>query len=324
MRACIYERYGTADVVRPAEVAAPRVQADEVLIRVHAAAVTTADWRFRAAAFPRGFRLLGRLMIGLRTPRNPILGTDFSGTVVAVGQGVRRFRVGDRVFGTTGANRRGAHAEYVTVKEAGLIFPKPAQLRDEEAAAIPFGGSSALAFLRDFGGVRAGQRVLIIGASGSVGSWAVQIARHLGAQVTGVCSTANLALVRSLGAQRVIDYSREAIFAADAEYDLIFDTIGVTTFALCQRALSARGIYLPLNAGLREIGQAILTSFRAGKRVRFAISENSREGLGQLLQLIEAGVVKPVVDRVYPLEEIAQAHRHVEGRHKRGSVVVAF
>jgi len=324
MQACIYEQYGTADVVRLGEVKTPEIKADEVLVRVHATSVTTADWRFRALAFPRLFWLPGRLMLGLLRPRNTVLGMDFSGVVEAAGKSVTRFRAGDRVFGAASPFRRGAHAEYVAVQESGAILHKPAGLTDDEAAAIPFGANAALAFLRDFAGVRPGQRVLVVGASGGVGVWAVQLARHFGAEVTGVCSARNVELVRSLGAHHVVDYTSGAFAQNGETYDLIFDTVGVTTFAGCKNALSEKGTYLPLNSGLREIVQSILTSRSAGKKVKYAVSQNTREDLEVLVGLIEAGVLKPVVDRVYPMEQIADAHRHVEGRHKRGSVIVAI
>lgn len=323
MQACIYESYGTADVVRLGEVARPRVKAGEVLVKVHAAGVTTADWRFRAAAFPRGSQLAGRLMLGLFRPRNPVLGMDFAGVVAAVGKNVTRFQVGDRVFGATSPMRRGAHAEYAVVKESGAIVRTPAGLTDQQAAAIPFGGTSALAFLRDFGRVRPGQRVLIVGGSGSVGTWAVQLARHLGAEVTAVSSTRNLELVRSLGAHRVVDYTAGDPLGDEGKtYDLIFDTVGVTSFASSRDRLSPQGTYLPLNPGPKEMWQGLLTSRSKGKRVKAAISGNTRAGLEVLVELIETGALKPIIDRVYPMARIADAHRHVEGRHKRASVVI--
>jgi len=264
-------------------------------------------------------------MLGVFRPRNPVLGMDFSGVVEAVGTKVTRFRAGERVFGAASPMRRGAHAEYVAVKESGVILHKPAGLTDQEAAAIPFGANSALAFLRDFGGVRAGQRVLIVGASGGVGVWAVQIARHLGAHVTGVCSTRNVELMRSLGAHRVIDYTRGTTIAEKGEsYDLIFDTVGVTTFAACKDALSEKGTYLPLNSDLWGIAQALLTSRSTGKKIKYAVSRNTREGLDLIVKLIASGVLKPVIDHVYPMEQVAEAHRHVEQRHKRGSVVLTI
>jgi len=319
MQACIYEEYGPADVVRVAEVERPAPRPDEALVRVHAASVTTADWRFRTATFPRVLWLVGRLMLGLFRPRNPVLGMDFSGVVEAVGSKVTRFRPGDRVFG---AASRGAHAEYVAVREAGAIVHKPETLTHEQAAAIPFGGNCALAFLRDFAAVRPGQRVLVLGASGGVGIWAVQIARHLGAEVTGVCSAKNLELVRSVGAHHVLDYAAGPVFRDGETYDVIFDTVGATSFAACKAALTAKGLYLPLENELREMVQALVTLGSSGKRVKFAISQNTRAGLEELVALIEAGAVRPVVDRVYPIAQIVEAHRHVEGRHKRGAVVV--
>lgn len=321
MQACIYEQYGSPDVVKIAEVERPAPRPDEVLVRVHAASVTTADWRFRTSTFPTIFWLVGRLMLGLFRPRNPVLGMDFSGVVAATGRDVTRFRVDDPVFG---AASRGAHAQYVSVPASGAIIHKPASLTHEEAAAIPFGGNCALAFLRDFAPIRPGQRVLVVGASGGVGVWAVQLARHLGAEVTAVCSTENVALVQSLGAHHVVDYKTGPMLPDAETYDLIFDTVGVTTFAACKKALTAKGVYVPLNNGLREIVQAIGTARSSGKRLKFAISQNTREGLEALVGLIESGVLKPVVDRVYPMAEIAEAHRHVEGRHKRGSVVVTM
>lgn len=325
MQACVYEAYGSADVVKLGEVERPTVKAREVLVKVGAAAVTAADWRFRAAAFPAGFKLAGRLMLGLFRPRNPVLGMDFAGTVAAVGKKVTRFQVGDRVFGATSPMRRAAHAEYLVVEEAGAIIRTPAGLTDQEAAAIPFGGTAALAFLRDFGRVRPGQRVLVIGASGSVGSWAVQIARHLGAEVTAVCSTRNLDLVSSLGAHPLVDYSSgDLLGGKDQRYDLIFDTVGVTSFASCQEALAENGTYLPLNPGLREIWQGVRMSWTKGKRVKASFSQNTRAGLETLANLIESAALRPVIDRVYPMAQIAEAHRHVEGRHKRGSVVISI
>lgn len=323
MQACIYETYGAADLVQVAEVDKPDIRPDELLVQVRAAAVTTADWRFRASEFPRVFWLLGRLMTGLLRPRNPVLGMDFSGVVEAVGSDVTRYRVGDRVFGSTDAMRRGAHAEYVAVRETAAIVRKPAHLSDEQAAAIPFGANTALAFLRDFAKLRAGERALIVGASGGVGVWALQLARHLGAEVTAVCSARNAELVRSLGAQHVVDYAAQGgIFEAGDAYNLILDTVGVTSFDACRTALATHGTYLPLNAGLREIVQALLTWRSTGKRVTFRVSGNTRESLEDVVDLIERGVWKPVVDRVYPMHDIAAAHRHVESRHKRGSVII--
>jgi NADPH:quinone reductase-like Zn-dependent oxidoreductase len=290
------------------------------LVRVRAAAVTTADWRFRTATFPTGFRLAGRLMVGVSKPRNRILGMDFSGVVAATGNEVTQFRVGDAVFGSTSATRLGAHAEYVTVSQDAAILPKPAFLGDDEAAAIPFGASTALSFLRDVARVEPGQRVLVIGASGNVGVWAVQIARLLGGRVTGVCSARNAELVRSLGAESVVDYAREDL---RGQFDVVIDTVGVSSFSAVKPLLARPGTYVPLVGGVREILQALVTRW-SDRRVAFAISEHSREKLAEVLHFVAAGALRPVVDSVYPMSEIARAHAHVEGRHKRGSVVVSM
>lgn len=324
MQACIYERYGSADVVRTGEVAMPRIRANEVLVRVAATSVTTADWRSRSSSLSGVFWLPGRLMLGLFRPKKPILGMDFSGVVTEVGRDVTRFRAGDRVFGSVSWRRMGAHAEYVAVQESDAVLHKPSFLSDEEAAAIPFGANAALAFLRDFAVLQPGQRVLIVGASGSVGSWAVQLARHLGAEVTGVCSARNMELVRALGAHHVVDYASGALPRNGETYDLVFDTVGVTTFSGCKAALSATGTYVPLNSGLREIVQSLFTARSRGRKVKFGISANTRESLQTVVDLIEKGVLRPVVDRVYPMAQIADAHRHVEARHKRGSVIVTM
>ena len=324
MQACIYEEYGAPEVVRVGEVDEPTPAANEVLVRVHAASVTTADWRFRASAFPRASWLPGRLMLGLFRPRNPILGMDFAGVVTALGSDATRFRVGDRVFGATHALRRGAHAQYVAVRETDAVIHTPNGLSHEEAAAVPFGGGSALAFLRDVAELSSGQRVLIVGASGGVGVWAVQLARHLGAEVTAVCSARNAELARSLGAHHVLDYGIQPFLKCGDDYDLIFDTVGVTTYTQCEPALSAKGVYLPLNSGPREMLQAARTAWSSGKKVKSSISSNTREGLEALAALIDAGALEPVIDRVYPMARIAEAHRHVESRHKRGSVIVTM
>jgi NADPH:quinone reductase-like Zn-dependent oxidoreductase len=319
MKACVYEQYGSADVVSVSDVERPTPKPGELLVKVAAASVTTADWRFRSASFPGGFALAGRLMLGVFRPRHRVLGMDFAGEVAAVGEGAQGFRVGERIFGSTA---RGAHAEYVTVRADGAITRTPANLTDDEAAAVPFGANSALAFLRDFVGVRAGQRVLVVGASGGVGVWAVQLAKHLGAEVTGVASARNRDLMLSLGATRALDYAKDAYLSPGAGYDLVFDTLGVTTFAQAKPALARTGTYLPLTAGFREIAQSVLTRFGSGPRVKFAIGSNTRALLEANAALLADGTLRPVVDEVFPIERIVDAHRRVEGRHKRGSVIV--
>lgn len=322
MQACIYETYGPPEVVTVAEVEKPEPRSRELLVRVHASAVTSADWRFRASEFPKPFWLAGRLMLGLWRPRNPILGMDFSGVVEAVGKGVTQYAVGDAVFGSTAVNARGAHAQYLTAAETGAILRKPECLTHFEAAALPFGANAALAFMRDVANVRPGQRVLIIGGSGAVGAYAVQLAHHFGAHVTAVCSQRNGDWVRSLGADQVADYHRET-FPGGATYDVIFDTIGVTTFDAARTSLTENGVYVPLNGHIFDLLRANFSG-RSGKRVKTSISKNTTAALAENCQLIADGHLRPVVDRIYPMHQIADAHRHVESRHKRGTVVVSM
>lgn len=320
MKAAWYDRYGSADVLKIAEIQRPEPKDNEILVQVFATTVTTADWRFRASAFPRIFWLAGRAMAGLLRPKVNVLGSEFAGRVVAKGRGVTRFKGGDEVFGF--AIRMGAHAEYIAIAEDAPVVRKPDGIGYDEAAAVPFGAGSALSFLRDFAKVGPGLKVLVAGASGGVGVWAVQIARHLGADVTAVTSTGNVDLVSSLGADRVIDYKRENYWEAGGTWDLILDTAGTTEFAQAKRALNPKGIFLPVEFDGPEILQALRTSVFGGKRVRIGISGDSQENLQRIAGLLAKGEIRPVIDSRYPLECIADAHRRVESRHKRGSVVV--
>lgn len=317
MKAVTQERYGTADVLEIKDVATPTPGPDEVLVKIGASGITTGDWRMRASAFPGIFWLPGRLMAGLFRPRHRIPGSDFSGTIVAAGSNVTRFREGDHVFGTVG---HGANAEYMTVPQDGAIAIRPQGLADTKAAALPFGALSALSFLRDFGRVNDGDRVLIIGASGGVGTYAVQIARHFGARVTGVSSASNADLVRRLGAEHTIDYATEDSLSG-GPYDIILDTIGVTDFGKARPALADGGRLVVLNGKLREIVQTFMTRNRHKKLV-FGISMPTGRDVEELRDLVEAGAVYPVIDRVYPLDEIREAHRQVEGRHRSGAIVL--
>jgi NADPH:quinone reductase-like Zn-dependent oxidoreductase len=319
MKAAIYRKYGPADVVEIGEADRPQIKDDEVLVEVAATTVTTADWRFRASAFPGIMWPLGRLIAGVITPRNKILGGEFAGRVVERGPKVTRFDVGDDVFGFSGAR---AHAEYLAVRADGPVARKPPNLSYEEAAAAPFGGQSALAFLRDFAKVKPGQKVLIGGASGGVGVFAVQLAKHFGAEVTGVCSGANVELVRSLGADHVIDYTKDDFAASGATYDLILDTAGTMSFSRARPVLSPTGIFLPIEFGGREIGQALLKRLTGGQKVMIGISSDNRENIEALAALLESGAIRPVIDARFAFDEIAEAHRRVESRHKRGSVVI--
>lgn len=316
MRAVIHERYGGADALKIGAVDRPEISGNEVLIRVYASSVTTADWRIRAAAFPGYAWLPGRVMFGLFRPRHKVTGMEFAGRVVAKGQGVTRFKGGDAVFGLV---PRGAHAEYLAIREDAAIAAKPEVLGYDAAATVPFGALSALVFLRDFAKVGAGQKVLINGASGGVGVFAVQLAKHFGAEVTAVASTGNLELLHDLGADHVIDYTREDFTKSGERWDLVFDTVGKTRFASVKRVLTPQGIYLPIEFGLREIVQALITQ---RGRVKIGVSGDSQGDLEFVAGLLAKGTLRPVIDARFPLERIADAHRIVESRHKRGGVVI--
>jgi NADPH:quinone reductase-like Zn-dependent oxidoreductase len=316
MKAAVYERYGGPEVVAVREVPRPEPGPGEMLVRVGAASLTTADWRMRASAFPGALWLPGRMMVGLLRPRQTVLGRDFAGVVDRVGAGVAGFREGERVFGVAG---HGAHAEFVKVPETAAVLATPEGMTDAEAAALPFGALSALVFLRDYARVRAGQSVLVVGASGGVGCYAVQIARALGAEVTGVASAANLGFVRGLGAAEALDYAQPA--PAGRLYDAILDTVGATTFAGEKAALKEGGVYVPLNFGLREGLQALATR-RAARKVAIGVSGDTRKDLAAVVAMVADRRVRPVIDRSFPLADIVAAHRYVEGRHRRGAVIV--
>lgn len=319
MKAAIYTTYGNADTVRIADIPTPVPGPGEVLLRVRASTVTTADWRLRASAFPGILWLPGRLMAGLFAPKNPILGMDVAGEVVAVGRAVTRFVPGQRVFGFAGG---GAHAEFVTLPEKAALIPTPDNLSDDQAAALPFGALAALVFLRDVARLQAGQRVLIVGASGGVGAYAVQIAKALGAHVTGVASAGNAGFMRDLGADAVLDYRKQDPAEADPLYDLVFDTVGATRYARMRRALTPQGLFLPLNFAGRELWDLLWSSIRGGPRIVLHVSGDRAEDLETLVQMHKAGQVRPVIDRRFALDDIRDAHAHVEQRHRRGAVIV--
>ncbi len=322
MRAAVVTVFGPPEVVRLAEVPMPQFGDHDVLIHIAATTVSSADWRIRARAMPRGFGLISRLALGFRRPRRPILGTELSGAIVAIGKSVTRFRSGDEVVGYPGAGLA-CHAEYRSMHEDGPLILKPAALSHAEAAALSFGGTTALHFLRDKGGIREGHRVLVIGASGSVGSAAVQIARHFGATVTGVCSGPNADLVRRLGAHEVIDYTSDDWLQTGSRFDLILDTIGVETISRARRALRPDGRFLMVAADLPQMLAALAPSLDRRKAISGLAPERT-EDMQFLADLAAQGAFRPLVDRIYPLDEIAEAHRHVESRRKRGNVVIAL
>jgi len=318
MKAAVYHRYGPPDVVQIADLPKPVLQAREVLVRVRATTVTAGDARLRSAKVPRGFGLLLRLGFGISGPRSPILGMELSGEVAGVGASVTRFKSGDKVF----AARIGCHAEYVAVRE-NAVAPMPANMTFAQAAPLTFGGLTALFFLRDKARVQPRERVLINGASGAVGTAAVQLARHFGAVVTGVCSAANGDLVRSLGADRVIDYQREDFTQASEAYDVIFDAVGNCRFERCQRALAPGGRLLLVVATLGQMVGAMLPS-RGGRKVLMGVATAPTEDLLLLRDLAESGAFKPVIDRTYPFERIAEAHAYVDTGRKKGNVVITL
>jgi NADPH:quinone reductase-like Zn-dependent oxidoreductase len=319
MKAIVYTQYGPPEVLQLAEVEKPTPKDNEVLIRIHATTVTPSDGLMRS-----GESVMGRIILGLTKPRRKfrILGTELAGEIESVGKNVKRFRPGDQVYGFRGFGT-GTYAEYKCMSENGSLAIKPANLTCEEATAVVDGASTALFFLRDKGNIQSGQKVLIIGASGCIGSFAVQLARHFGAEVTGVCSTTNAELVKSLGADRVIDYTQEDFTKNNETYDIIFDTAGKSSFSRCKSSLKKNGRYL-LTTGnmLANYILTLWTSMVGSKKFVFGLSIEKTEALIFLKELIEAGKIKPVIDRCYPLEQIAEAHRYVDTGHKKGNVVI--
>ncbi len=321
MKAIVYTKYGPPDVLQLKEVEKPVPKDNEVLIRIHATTVRAEDPISRSGTFPPLFWLLGRILTGLIKPKNHILGAYLAGEIEAVGKDVKLFKAGDQVFGATGASL-GTYAEYICLFEEGVLAIKPANITYEEAVAVPNGALTVLPFLRDMGNIQSGQKVLIYGASGAVGTAAVQVAKYYGAEVTGVCSTTNLELVTSLGADKVIDYTKEDFTKSGQTYDIIFDTVGKTSFSRCKSSLKQKGIFLAALMDLPEIVQIIWTSMTGGKKVKGGVALEIVEDLNFLKELMEAGKIKPVIDRCYPLEQTAEAFRYVEEGHKKGNVVI--
>lgn len=322
MRAIVYERYGPPEVLHLKEVAKPTPKDNEVLIKIHATTVTAGDLRVRGLNVPAGFGLISRLMFGVSGPRQPILGTELAGEIEAVGKGVRKFKVGDQVFAFSDF-AMGCYAEYKCMPEEGSVALKPSGLTYDEAAALSFGGTTALEFFRK-GKLKSGERVLVNGASGGVGTAAVQLARHFGATVTGVCSTANLDLVRSLGATHVIDYTKEDFTRNGEAYDIIVDTVGTATFSRSKNSLTENGRLLQIVAGLPEMLQAPWVALTSSKRIIAGAATGRAEDLRFLADLAQAGVFRPVIDRRYPLERMAEAHSYVETGRKKGNVIITL
>jgi len=300
MKAIVATKFGGPEVLQLKEVEKPAPNDNEILVKVHATTITAGDIRMRSLDVPPLFWLPARITLGFTKPKHPIYGMELAGEVEAIGKAVTRFKVGDPVFASTLAENFGAHAEYKCLPEDGLVLPKPQDITYEEAAAVPIGAPTALRLLRK-GKIQRGQKVLIYGASGSVGTFAVQIAKYFEAEVTAVCSTANLELVKSLGADQVIDYTKEDFSAGRARYDIIFDTLAKCPKSQATRALKPNGLFVTM---------AQLST------------KQSREEFTFVQGLIEAGKLRAVIDRSYPLERTVEAHRYVETGRKAGNVVI--
>jgi NADPH:quinone reductase-like Zn-dependent oxidoreductase len=318
MKAAHYTQYGPPEVLQVKEIEKPVPKDTEVLIKIYASVVGPSDCAFRKAD-----PFIIRFMAGLLKPGSPSLGAEFAGEIEAVGKAVTLFKKGDPVFGMT--PNFGAHAQYMCLTEDQTITTKPTNATYEEAVGICDGAATSLTFLRDVARLQRGQKILINGASGAVGAYGVQLARHYGAEVTGVCSGTNVALVKSLGADRVIDYTKED-FTKSGPYDVIFDAVGKSSFSECKDALTPNGVYMTTVPSFGIVFQVLRTMFFGRKKAKFATAGlmQSKDNMNVLKGLVEAGTLKAVIDRCYPLEQIVEAHRYVETGRKKGNVIITM
>ena len=330
MKAIVCTEYGGPQVLQLHEIEKPVAKNNEILIRIHAASVNFGDRMARnfKAITPRQFNmpflfwLMTKISFGLRQPKITVLGSEFAGEIEATGRDVKRFKPGDQVFGYPGLSF-GAYAEYLCLPEEGVLAIKPANMTYEQAAVAPYGAIMALNLLRRVN-IQPGQKVLVNGASGGIGSAALQLAKYFGTEVTGVCAAPRLEFVKSLGADKVIDYTKEDFTQNGETYDLIFDILGKSSFSRCKSSLKPNGIHLFASFKLKQLLQMLWTSMSGGRKVICALAPGSVEDLNSIKELIEAGKIKAIIDRCYPMEQAAEAHRYVEEGHKKGNVVISM
>jgi len=321
MKAVICNKFGSADFLVIEEVQQPVPADHELLIKIHCTTVTTADWRVLTRTMPLGFKTLSGFVFGFSAPRNPILGTELSGTIKALGKSVSKFKVGDSVIGVSGAGF-GCHTEYRCMHENSNIFLKPAKLSFAEAAALPFGSVTAFDYLKNKAKIQSGEHILIHGASGAVGSAAVQIAKYFGAIVTGVCSARNFDFVKALGADFVIDYTKENFLDKPKTYDIILDTVGTLSFAQSQKKMTDKGRLLLVSGSLPDMLPIFYAPLFSSKRVIAGPANETKANISAVLDLAADGRIRSLIDREFEFSDIQDAYRYVEGRHKRGNVVI--
>ncbi len=322
MKAIVCIKYGPPEVLQLKEVEKPIPKANEVLIRNFATTATLYDCWSRSGTAPPGFKLLMRLVAGIRKPKQPIFGTELAGEIKAVGSDVTKFKVGDQIWGYLGM-KQGAYVEYICLPEDGVLTIKPTNMSYEQAAAVQQGALTALYFLRA-GNIQSGQNILVFGASGGVGMFAVQLAKHFGLEVTGICSTSKIDFVKSLGADKIIDYTKEDYTESDELYDIILDTIGKTNVGRTKKLLKKDAYYLFTTFGLPKLFRILWLQMINRKKAFYGTLEEKIEDLIFLKELIEAGKLKSVIDRRYPMEQAAEAHRYVETGQKKGQVVITM